>query len=88
VPRNTVSVDPRFFPPLPSRRREQRRILTEVGKRHRPTPNKRPGKWLSLDFSKREDQAAARERVIGWLDEINPDWRRYVKVYPREGQAS
>jgi hypothetical protein len=88
VPRNVVTVDPRFFPPLPSRRREQRRILAEVAERHRPTPNRRPGKWLSLDFSKQADPSEARRQVTSCLDEINPDWQRYVKVYPREDQAS
>ena len=60
----------------------------EVSKRHRPTSHGR-GNWLHLDFSKREDPSAGRARVIAWLDEINPDWKRYVKVYPRvDDQAS
>jgi hypothetical protein len=68
--------------------REQRRILAEISKRHRPTPNRQPGKWPTLDFSKREASSAARHRVTGWLDEINPDWRRDVQVSPREAQGS
>jgi len=87
MPRNVVTVALRFVPPLPSLRREQRRILAEVSERHPPTPHAR-GKWLHLDFSKREDPVAARERVVAWLDEINPHWARYVKVYPRERRAS
>jgi hypothetical protein len=88
MPRNVVTVTPRLVPPLPSRRREQRRILAEISKCHTPTPHDR-GRSLHLDFSKREDALDARARVVGWLDEINPVWSRYVKVYPRaERQAS
>jgi hypothetical protein len=69
---------------LPSRRREQALILSELSQRHRPTPPRRGlGNSLVLDFSKRDDATDARARVIAWLDEINPDWPRYVKVYPR-----
>jgi len=82
VSRNVVTVSPRFFPPLPSFRRERKRILAEVSDRHRPTTHER-GDWLHLDFSKREEASTVRAEVIGWLDEINPSWRRYVKVYPR-----
>ena len=77
-----MTVYPRSLPPFSRRRREQQRILQEVSKRHPPTPQE-AGRWLHLDFSKREDAAAARERVVAWLDEINADWSRYVKVYPR-----
>jgi hypothetical protein len=88
VPRNVVTVFPRWFPPLPSRRREQQRILAEITRRHRPTPHE-GGDWLHLDFSKREDAAAVQARVVTWLDEINPAWRRYVNVYSAaERQAS
>jgi hypothetical protein len=82
VPRNVITVSPRFFPPLPSYRRERKRILAEVSDRHRPTPHER-GDWLHLDFSKREEASTARAEVIDWLNEINPSWRRYVKLYPR-----
>ena len=54
----------------------------KVSELHRPTPHER-GNWLHLDFSKRDDPAAARRQVMAWLDEINPDWSKYVKVYPR-----
>jgi len=81
MPRNVVTVVPRFTP-FPWWRREQARILREVGQRHRPTPHDH-GNGLKLDFSKRDDSSAARARVVGWLDEISPGWRRYVKVYPR-----
>lgn len=77
-----VTVSPRSFPPIPRHRRERERILAEVGKRHRPTQHEQ-GKWLTLDFSRRDDPAAVRAEVVGWLDEINAHWRRYVKVYPR-----
>jgi len=82
VPRNVVTVSPRFFPPLPSHRRERERILAAVSARHRPTPHDR-GAWVTLDFSKRQESATARAEVVSWLDEINTEWRRYVKVYPR-----
>lgn len=81
MPRNVVTVSRRSFPPLPRYRRERDRILTEVSKRHPPTPHTH-GKWLTLDFSKREEPSLARAKVIRWLDEISPDWQRYVKVYP------
>jgi hypothetical protein len=88
VSRNVVTVAPRWFPPLASRRREQQRIFAEIAKRHRPTPHEH-GDWLHLDFSTREDAASARARVLAWLDEISPRWKRYVKVFPRtDDQAS
>jgi len=83
VPRNVVTVSPLWVLPLPARRCERRRILQGVAERHRPTPHKR-GDSLHLHFSKSIDPLAARAQVIGWLDEINPEWRKYVKVYPRE----
>jgi len=82
VPRNVVTVSPRFIPPLPSWRREQDRILAAISERHHPTPHDR-GRWLHLDFSKRDDASACRAKVVAWLNEINPHWGRYVKVYPR-----
>jgi hypothetical protein len=81
MPRNVVTVMPRSPSLVPGRRREQDRILAEVGKRHAPTPHAR-GRWLHLDFPKREDRAVVRADVVGWLDEINPRWQRYVKVLP------
>ena len=81
MPRNVVTVSPRFAV-FPWWRREQTRILEEVAQRHQPTPHER-GTGLHLDFSKRDDPSDARGRVVAWLDEIDPAWRRHVKVYPR-----
>jgi hypothetical protein len=86
VPRNVVTVVPRFMPLMRSRQREQRRILAEIATRHRPTPQ--GGESVVLDFSKQDGPLEPRARVVAWLDEINPDWPRYVRVYPHEGQAS
>jgi hypothetical protein len=77
-----VTVVPRFFPPLPRYQRERERILARLSERHRPTAHGH-GDWLHLDFSRRKDRAVARAEVIGLLDQINPDWRKYVKVNPR-----
>jgi hypothetical protein len=86
MPRNVVTVVPRFVPLMRSRQREQRRILDAIATRHRPTP--RAGESVVLDFSKQDDPVEVRARVVAWLDEINPDWARYVRVYPHEGQSS
>jgi hypothetical protein len=75
-------VSPRAFPPLPSHRRERERILAKVSERYRPTPHGH-GKRLRLDFSKRKDPSVARAEVVAWLGEINSNWQKYVKVYPR-----
>jgi hypothetical protein len=80
--RNRVAVAPRSFPPLPRHRRERERILAELSERHRSTPHDR-GNWLDFDFSNRTDPSAARAEVVSWLEVINPDWQRYVKVFPR-----
>lgn len=82
VPRNGVAVAPRTFPPLPRHRRERQRTLAELSERHRPTPHGH-GNWLAVDFSKRKDPSVARAEVVAWLEEINRDWHRYVKLFPR-----
>lgn len=82
MPRNVVTVMPRFFPPLPRHQRERERILARLSEQHRPTPHGR-GNWLHLDFSKHKDPSIARAEVVAWLEEINADWQKYVKVYSR-----
>ena len=82
MPRNRVAVVPRKFPPFPRHRRERERIFAELGERHRSTPHDR-GDWLDFDFSARKDPSVARAEVVAWLEEINSNWERYVKVYPR-----
>jgi hypothetical protein len=77
-----VTVAPRFFLPLPRHRRESERILAKLSERHPPTPHDH-GDWLHLDFPKRKDRFAARAEVIALLDQINPDWEKYVKVSSR-----
>jgi hypothetical protein len=77
-----VTVAPRLFPPLPRYERERQRILAELSERRRATPHGQ-GEWLRFDFSKRKDRSVARAEVVALLDEINPDWQKYVKVSPR-----
>jgi hypothetical protein len=38
---------------------------------------------VDFHFSKRKDPSVARAEVVAWLEEINRDWHRYVKVFPR-----
>ena len=82
MPRNRVAVAPRTFLPLPRHRRERVRILAELSERHRPTPHDH-GDWVDFHFSKRKEPSVARAEVVAWLEEINPNWQRYVKVFPR-----
>ncbi len=85
MPRNVVTIVPRFMPLMRTRQREQRRILAEIARRHRPTDD--GSESVVLDFSKAEESSAAQARVVGWLDEINPDWQHYVRVYSRGREA-
>jgi hypothetical protein len=82
VPRNVVTVVPRWFPPTERHQRERQRILAQIAERRTPTPHK-GGNHLHLDFSKRTDPADAHGQVMAWLDQINPRCKKYVKVYSR-----
>jgi hypothetical protein len=77
-----VAVAPRTFRLLARHRRERARIFAELAEQQRSTPHDH-GDWLDFDFSKRKDPSVARAEVVTWLEEINPYWKRYVKVFPR-----
>jgi hypothetical protein len=77
MPRNVVTVEPRFAAFLLPGRRKQ--IEAELAERHR---YRRRGDAMEIDFPKRLGREA-REQVIAELDEIDPRWRRLFRLYPR-----
>jgi hypothetical protein len=87
MPRNVVTVSPKWFPPLPRLRRERERILREVSSRRQPSSRGRATD-VRFDFSRREDRSVARGEVVAWLEQINPKWQRYVRVYPLSPDGS
>jgi hypothetical protein len=87
MPRNVVTVSPKWFPPLLRVRRERERILREVSSRRRPSSRGR-ATGFRFDFSRREDRSVARGEVVAWLEQINPRWQRYVRVYPLSPDGS
>ena len=67
-------------------RRRERQDLALGGLGERYTVRWRADRdGLEIDFPKGLGGVAARERVVDDLARIEPDWKRLLVVYPREG---
>jgi hypothetical protein len=74
--------------PTPRRVRRQRRILGRLSARYRPllpcaggvsTSRLRPA--ASFGFSKRTPREEAVAKLVAYLDDVDPEWRSYLKVW-------
>lgn len=83
MPRNVVTVRPRFLV-LPTRRNREatESVLAHLGERYRP--RRQDDGSLKIDFPKRLGGRAARDEVVAEMTRIAPRWRRLFVVYPTE----
>jgi len=89
--RHVVHVEAKGLP-TPSRIRRQRRILAALDGQYRaltrdaggaPDSGLRPIK--SFGFSTRSSREDAVARLVALLDDVDPEWRSYVRVWDGYG---
>ena len=87
VSRHVAHVEAKGLP-TPGRVRRQRRILAALSDRYAalaPDAGGAPEQaWrpiASFGFSMRTDPEEAVRRLVELLDEVDPDWRSFVKVW-------
>lgn len=91
MPRHVRHVSGRGLP-TPRRLRRQRAILAALAGRYPPLSEDAGGAPMlrllpirTFAFSKRTSGTEAVAKLSRLLDEVDPRWRRYVKVWPKPG---
>lgn len=84
VPRNVVTLTPRFLVFPTRRNRETRQIVqAHLVARYRARVESDPDR-IEIDFPKRMGGRAAKTEVMASLDQVAPRWRRVFVLYPTE----
>jgi hypothetical protein len=93
MPRHVRHVSARGFP-TPGRLRRQRAIIAALAERYPVLPEDARGvgtfrlrPMASFAFSNRTSAVDAVAKLVSLLDEIDPRWRRHVRVWPKSGAA-
>ena len=84
MPRNVVTVVAKR---RPWRRASetQTAILKTLSQRRRPDPDPDlPGRHVEFSFPMSTSRAAAKAEIAALLNDIEPRWRRYFTLYPRD----
>ena len=79
MPRNVVTLEPRldFFG---RKRKAQERLLSAIEERYRV---RKVENSVRIDFPKRVGKQG-KAQVVAELDRIDPNWRRVLRIYPRD----
>jgi hypothetical protein len=84
VPRNVVTLAPRFLVfPTRSNRETRRIVQAHVVARYRARVESDPDR-IAMDFPKQMGGRAAKTEVVASLDQVAPRWRRVFVLYPTE----
>jgi hypothetical protein len=84
MPRNVVTLVPKFRP-WPGASRVQATVLSDMIRERRPDPHPHnEGRQVEFSFPHETPAAAAKAEIARLLDGIDPRWRRYFALYPRD----
>jgi len=87
MPRNVVTLVPKRRP-WSSAKRVQAAVLAAVVSERRPDPHPHnAGRQVEFSFPTSTPRAEAKAEIARALDRIEPRWRRYFSLYPRDANT-